>query len=162
MNLTPQERNLTAHVLDKYVDLLIKETNGQLPSPKVMRHIEQLETIKSIFLKLQNEEPETVTGVLTIPTEPRDIDEIYSELCNHPDFVAGSYYDKESVIDIIFNQICADHDDDNANELFKDAEQIFENNERQIFRNIDNGYMYALEDLDILDDCDLTLEKQNK
>lgn len=102
-------------------------------------------------------EQETITGVITAPKQSRTIEDIYSELCNHPDFVAGSYYDKESVIDIIANEIQDDYDD--KDELFKDAEQIFENNERQIFRNIDNGYMYSMEDIDFLDDCDLTLEK---
>jgi hypothetical protein len=126
--------------------------------------INELSLIKHILEDLIDEEvPETVTGVLTTPLkEPRDIDETYREMCSHPDFVAGSYYDKESVIDIIFNQICADHDDDNANELFNDAEQIFQNNKRQIFKNIDSCYEYAFQDVDILEDCDLTLEKQNK
>jgi hypothetical protein len=55
MKLTPEERNLTAHILDKYVDLLIKETDGKLPSPKVIRHIEQLEIIKSVFAKIEED-----------------------------------------------------------------------------------------------------------
>jgi hypothetical protein len=55
MKLTPEERNLTAHILDKYVDLLIKETDGKLPSLKVIRHIEQLEIIKSVFAKIEED-----------------------------------------------------------------------------------------------------------
>ena len=55
MKLTPKERNLTAYILDKYVDLLIKKIDGKLPSPKVIRHIEQLEIIKSVFAKIEED-----------------------------------------------------------------------------------------------------------
>jgi hypothetical protein len=161
MKLTNQEKNLTAHILDMYVDALIKKIDGREPSPKVMRCVEELDTIKSVLLKFLDEEPETITGVLTIPSnEPRTIGDIYSELSNHPDFVAGSYYDKDSVIDIIISQIDYDYDDDDK--LVKDAEEIYENNARQIFKNIDNAYDYGMEHVDFTEGCDLTLEKQTK
>jgi hypothetical protein len=138
--------------------------------------IEELELIKSIFEYMVDDE-EMTAGVITVPksqledaiefatqmvqqTEPRTIGDIYSELSNHPDFVAGSYYDKDSVIDIIANEIGDDYDDDDK--LFKDAEEIYENNARQIFKNIDNAYDYGMEHVDFTEGCDLTLEKQIK
>lgn len=162
MKLTPQEKNLTAHVLYKYVDLVIKKIDGQLPSPKVMRHIEQLETIKSILLKMLDEDHETVTGVITIPTEPRTLDDIYSEMCSHPDFVAGSYYDKDSVIQMIIFEIGGEYPDEPGmyDIIYKDAEKIYENNSRQIFKNIDGCYSYGMEDVDFLEDCDLKIENK--
>ena len=60
MKLTPQEKNITAHVLDLYVDTLIEMTDGQPPTPKVMRCVEELEIIKSVLLKMLEEEPETI------------------------------------------------------------------------------------------------------
>lgn len=160
MKLTNEEKNLTVHILDMYVDKLIKKIDGREPSPKVMRCVDELDTIKSIFIKFLDEQSETVTGVLTIPTEPRSVGDIYSELSNHPDFVAGSYYDKDSVIDIIANEIGDDYDDDDK--LFKDAEEIYENNARQIFKNIDNAYDYGMEHVDFTEGCNLTIEKQTK
>ena len=167
MKLTPQEKFTTAYVLDLYADTLIEMTEGQPRSPKVMTCIEQLNTIKSVLFKMVNEEPETVTGVLTIPTEPRTLEDIYSEMCSHPDFVAGSYYSKDSVIEMIATSIEDEYPDD-ENEpgmydiIYKDAEEIYKNNSRQIFKNIDSCYEWAFEDMDILQDCDLTLEKQTK
>lgn len=86
-------------------------------------------------------------------TPLRPIDDIWNELSNHPDFVAGSYYTKDNVIDIIANEIGDDYDDDDK--LFKDAEEIYENNARQIFRNIDGCYEYGIDHSNFLYDCDL-------
>jgi hypothetical protein len=65
MKLTNEEKNLTAHILDMYVDTLIEITDGQPPSAKVMICVEELETIKSVLLKILHDEPETITGVIT-------------------------------------------------------------------------------------------------
>ena len=94
-------------------------------------------------------------------TTLRPIDDIWNELSNHPDFVTGSYYTKDNVIDIIANEIGDDYDD-NDDKLFKDAEEIYENNAGQIFKNIDACYEYGVDQSEFLYDCDLTLEKQNK
>jgi hypothetical protein len=167
MKLTPQEKNTTAHVLDMYVDTLIEMMEGQPHSPKIKLCVDELETIKSVLLKMLDKEPETVTGVLTIPTEPRTIDDIYSEMCSHPDFVAGYYFDKETIIEQIVESIEDEYPDD-ENEpgmydmIYKDAEQIYKNNARQIFKNIDYWYMNAFEDADLLEDCDLTIENTLK
>jgi len=111
----------------------------------------------------------TVTGVITAPLkkELRPIDDIYTELCSHPDFVAGHYYSKETIIeDIVFKIEDEYPDDENVpgmyDIIYKDAEQIYKNNARQIFKNIDYCYCNAFEDADLLEDCDLTLEKQLK
>ena len=152
MKLTPQEKNTTAHVLDMYVDTLIEMMEGQPHSPKIMLCVEELETIKSVLLKM---------------VERRPIDDIYSELCSHPDFIAGHYYDKETIIEQIVFEIEDEYPDDKNvpgmyDIIYKDAEQIYKNNARQIFKNIDYWYSNAFEDADLLEDCDLTLEKQIK
>jgi hypothetical protein len=90
----------------------------------------------------------------------RPIDDIYYELCSHPDFVTGSYYTKDNVIDIIISQIEYDYDDDD--DLVNYAEQIYKNNSRQIFKNIDGCYEYGVDHSEFLCDCDLTIEKQTK
>jgi hypothetical protein len=63
MKLTPQEKNLTSHVLDLYVDALIKMIQGQPLTPKVIRCNKELETIGCILLKMLGEEPERVVGM---------------------------------------------------------------------------------------------------
>ena len=91
------------------------------------------------------------------PTPHRPIGDIYNELSKHPDFVAGAYYDKEMVIDIIANEIGDDYDDDDK--LFKDAELIINNysNFWQIQKNIENCWEYGQEHCIFTDDCDLTI-----
>jgi hypothetical protein len=83
----------------------------------------------------------------------RPIEDIWNELSNHPDFVVGAYYDKETVIDIIVNNYFPDTDDNDK--LFKDAEEILNNNFYQIQKNVENCYEFATEELDFLDGCDL-------
>lgn len=167
MKLTPQEKNLTTHVLDLYVDTLIEMTEGQPHSPKVVRCVQELETITSVLIKMVKDDEVTaaVTGVLTTaPKQPRTLDDIYSEMCSHPDFVAGSYYSKSDIIDTIICTIKDNYEDEDGidPQIIVDAEQIYENNTRRIYNNIDGCYEYAFQDMDILDDCDLTLEKQTK
>lgn len=87
-------------------------------------------------------------------TPLRPIGDIWKELTKHPDYVVGAYYDKETVINIIFNNYC---DDD---KLFKDAEEILNNNFYQIQKNVEDCYEFATSELDFLYDCDLTLEKK--
>ena len=93
-------------------------------------------------------------------TPLRPIGDIWNELSKHPDFVVGAYYDKETVIDIIANNYCADTDDNDK--LFKDAEEILNNNFYQIQKNVEDCYEFATSELDFLYDCDLTIEKQTK
>ena len=90
-------------------------------------------------------------------TPHRPIGDIYDELSKHPDFVAGAYYDKEMVIDIIINEIGDDYDDDDK--LFKDAELIINNysNFWQIQKNIENCWEYGQEHCIFTDDCDLPI-----
>jgi hypothetical protein len=59
MQLTNQEKNLTSHILNMYVDTLIEITDGEPLSSKVMICIEELKTIKSVLLKILDEEPAT-------------------------------------------------------------------------------------------------------
>jgi hypothetical protein len=86
-----------------------------------------------------------------IPLRP--IEDIYSELSKHPDFVAGAYYDKKTLIDIIATEIEDNYDDDDK--LFKDAEVILNNNFHQIQKNIENCWEYGQEQCIFTDDCDL-------
>ena len=83
----------------------------------------------------------------------RPIGDIWKELSNHPDFVVGDYYDKKTLIDIIAQEIDGDYEIDD--ELYKDAEWIFENNVRQIEKNIENCWQYGQENLIFSDGCDL-------
>ena len=83
----------------------------------------------------------------------RPIGDIYNELSNHPDFVAGAYYDKETLIDIILNEIDGSDDD------YKDAEVILNNNFYQIQKNIESCWEQGQENCIFTDGCDLTLEK---
>ncbi len=92
-------------------------------------------------------------------TSLRPIGDIWDELSNHPDYVVGGYYDKETVIDIIANSISDDYDDDDK--LFKDAEEILNNNFYQIQKNVEDCYEFATSELDFLDSCDLP-EELNK
>ena len=87
----------------------------------------------------------------------RPIGDIYIELSKHPDFVAGAYYDKETLIGIIANEIGDDYDDDDK--LFKDAELIINNysNFWQIQKNIENCWEYGQEHCIFTDDCDLPI-----
>jgi hypothetical protein len=86
---------------------------------------------------------------LTKPLRP--IGDIYSELSKHPDFVAGAYYDKETVIDIIAQEI-VDGDDEY---LYSKAEEILNNNFYQIQKNIEGCWEQGQEHLDFTDGCDL-------
>jgi hypothetical protein len=85
----------------------------------------------------------------------RPIGDIWNELSKHPDFVAGAYYDKETLIDIIANEIGDDYDDDDK--LFKDAEVILNNNFYQIQKNVENCWEYGQEQCIFTDDCDLLI-----
>ena len=87
----------------------------------------------------------------------RPIEDIYDELSKHPDFVAGAYYDKKMVIDIITNEIGDDYDDDEK--AYKDAELIINNysNFWQIQKNIENCWEYGQEHCIFTDDCDLPI-----
>lgn len=139
------------------VDILKEE-------PTLTAYKAAMEELEQVIL---DQESKTVRGVLTVQTQPRTLDDIYSEMCSHPDFVAGSYYDKDSVIEMIATSIEDEYPDD-ENEpgmydiIYKDAEEIYKNNSRRIFKNIDSCYEYAFQDIDVLEDCDLTIEKQTK
>jgi len=89
-------------------------------------------------------------------TPLRPIADIWDELSNHPDYVVGAFYDKETVIDIIATEIGDDYDDDDK--LFKDAEVILNNNFYQIQKNIENCWDYGMQDCIFSDDCDLPEE----
>ena len=82
----------------------------------------------------------------------RPIGDIWNELSNHPDFVVGAYYYKETLIDIIAQEIDGDYENDD--ELYKDAEWILNNNQRQIEKNIENCWQYGQENLIFTDGCD--------
>lgn len=86
-------------------------------------------------------------------TPLRPIGDIYRELSKHPDFVAGAYYDKETLRGIIANEIGGDYDDDDK--LFKDVEEILNNNFYQIQKNIENCWEHGQEYCIFTDDCDL-------
>ncbi len=90
----------------------------------------------------------------------RPIEDIWNELSNHPDFVVGAYYDKETVIDIIAQEIDGDYENDD--ELYKDAEWILNNNERRIEKNVNNCWEYGMEGCIFSDGCDLPLEKEKE
>ena len=89
----------------------------------------------------------------------RPIGDIFNELSNHPDFVAGAYYDKETIIDIIAQEIDGDYENDD--ELYKDAELIFENNGRQIERNINTCWDIGMDSCIFSDGCDLPKKEIN-
>ena len=86
-------------------------------------------------------------------TPLRPIEDIFNELSNHPDFVAGAYYDKETVIDIIAQEI-VDGDDEY---LYSKAEEIINNNQRRIEKNINNSWDIGMESCDFTDGCDLSI-----
>jgi hypothetical protein len=90
-------------------------------------------------------------------TTLRPIGDIWNELTKHPDYVVGAYYDKETVIDIIAQEI-VDGDDEY---LYSKAEEILNNNFYQIQKNVENCYEFATEELDFLDGCDLPEETHN-
>ena len=71
----------------------------------------------------------------------RPIDDIWNVLYNVRDFVSGSYYRKDNVIDFIANDFdSGSADNDSIDELYKDAEVILNNNFNQIQKNIDGCY----------------------
>jgi hypothetical protein len=55
MKLTPEERHLTAHILDMYVDTLIELTDKKKPTPAVVMCLEEMLLIKSIFGKIEED-----------------------------------------------------------------------------------------------------------
>jgi len=87
----------------------------------------------------------------------RPIGDIYNELSNHPDFVAGAYYDKGTILDYVANEL-QDGSYDDDDKLYKDAEWVIENNARQIERNINNSWDYGMGGIIFTDDCDLPNE----
>jgi len=56
MELTPEEKNLTAHILDMYIDTLIEICNGEPPSSKTEICIDEMVVIKSVLLKMLEED----------------------------------------------------------------------------------------------------------
>jgi hypothetical protein len=181
MKLTSKEKHIIVQRLDIYADTLMsimsEDTNGEH-----RLYIEDLELIKSIFQKML-EEDELITGVLTKPksqledaiefatqmckkNEPRSIWSIIEELRNHPEYLNHSLWTKEWCIENIVFEIEDQYPDDDKpgmyDIIYKDAEQIFENNKEKICENIKYWYDDAFENTDLLEDCNLTLEKQIK
>ena len=86
-------------------------------------------------------------------TPLRPIEDIFYELVKHPDFIAGAYYDKGTILDYIAQEIGDDYDDDDK--LYKDAEWVIQNNGRRIEKNINNCWDFGMQDCIFSDDCDL-------
>ena len=83
IELTQEEKNLTIYILDMYVDKIIKKIYGKSPTPKVMLYVEELETIKCIFIKMLNKnKEETIRGVITKPKSAlEDLIEFSTTFC---------------------------------------------------------------------------------
>ena len=90
-------------------------------------------------------------------TTPRPIEDIWNELSNHPDFIAGAYYDKGTILDYVADEL-QDGSYDDDDKLYKDAEWVIENNGRQIERNINNSWDIGMEHCIFSDGCDLPNE----
>ena len=94
-------------------------------------------------------------------TTHRPIEDIWNELSNHPDFVAGTYYDKGGVIDYVAAEL-QDGSYDDEDKLYKDAEWVIENNIKRIERNIETSFNNGMEGCIFSDYCDLPTEQTNK
>jgi hypothetical protein len=90
-------------------------------------------------------------------TTLRPIEDIFNELSNHPDFIAGAYYDKGTILDQIADEL-QDGSYDDDDKLYKDAEWVLQNNGRRIEKNINNSWDFGMQGCIFSDDCDLPEE----
>ena len=88
----------------------------------------------------------------------RPIEDIFYELVKHPDFIAGAYYDKGTILDYVANEL-QDGSYDDDDKLYKDSEWIIENNGRQIERNINNSWDFGIQGCIFSDNYDLPTEQ---
>lgn len=93
-------------------------------------------------------------------TPHRPIGDIWNELSNHPDYVAGTYYDKGTILDDIANEI-QDGSYDDDEKLYTDAEELINNNLEQINYNIHISWRSGMNNCIFTDGCDLP-EKPTK
>ena len=91
-------------------------------------------------------------------TTHRPIGDIYNELSNHPDFIAGAYYDKGTILDYIAHELEDGSSYDDEDKLYTAAEWVIENNGRQIERNINNSWDIGMDSCIFSDGCDLPQE----
>jgi hypothetical protein len=83
----------------------------------------------------------------------RPIGDIWNELSNHPDFIAGAYYDKETILDYVADEL-QDGSYDDDDKLYKDAEWVINNNQRRIEKNINNSWDIGMDSCIFSDGCD--------
>jgi|688.fasta_scaffold05523_19 hypothetical protein len=93
-------------------------------------------------------------------TTHRPIEDIWNELSNHPDFIAGAYYDKGTILDYVADEL-QDGSYDDDDKLYEDAEWVIENNARRIEKNINSSWECGMQGCIFSDDCDLPTEQKN-
>ena len=88
----------------------------------------------------------------------RPIEDIWNELSNHPDFIAGAYYDKGTILNYIAHELEDGSSYDDEDKLYTAAEWVIENNLEQINMNIHISWSSGMEHCIFSDYCDLPTE----
>jgi hypothetical protein len=148
----------------------LMEMVRQRPDLNWNAQITELSLIKHILEDLIDEEvPETVTGVLTTPSkEPRPIAELVMELWGHPEYVGGRIFTKDDIMDTIIYDLNADNDlyDEGDEEYLNDdeicdkSEELYKLNGRSISNAIDDICNDAFDGVDFTDYMTYDLSKK--